>query len=93
MVGPVFWRSIKSFANAENHLSLLSYDQWEDIEEEEARAELFAYYKDLYIKNPRNVSDEIMITTPARAPQNYFSDGSMNSLWILTCVESFYISA
>ena len=93
MVGPVFWRSIKSFANAKNHLSLLSYGQWEDIEGEETRKDLFAYNKDLYIENPRNISDEIMITTPARAPQNYFSDGYMNLLWILTCVESFYISA
>ena len=77
--------------NAENHLSLLSYDYWEDIEEEETRAELFAYYKDLYIENPKNVSDEIMITTPARAPQNYFSNGYLNKLWIL--IESVNIWA
>ena len=37
----------------------------------------FAYYNDLYIQNPSNISDEFIITTPARAPLNYFSNGYM----------------
>ena len=37
----------------------------------------FAYYKDLYIENQRNLTDELIITTPARAPLNYFSNGYM----------------
>ena len=37
----------------------------------------FAYYKDLYIENQRNLTDEFIITTPARAPLNYFSNGYM----------------
>ena len=56
---------------------MLSYDHWTDnkIKRE------FAYYKDLYIENRRNISDEFIITTPARAPENYFSKGYM------VCVE------
>ena len=61
---------LKSFVNATNHLSLLSFDGWDDERQKE-----FAYYKDLYIENQKSFSDEVIITTPARAPMNYFSNG------------------
>ena len=35
----------------------------------------FAYYKDLYIENQKNVSGEFIKTATARAPRNYFSNG------------------
>ena len=69
------FKIIKSFAKKfDNHLSLLSYDRWTGKREME-----FAYYNDLYIQNPSNISDEFIITTPARAPLNYFGNGYMIS--------------
>ena len=66
---------MKSFGIAkknDNHLSLLSYDGWMNKREME-----FAYYKDLYIENQKNISEEFIITEGARAPQNYLSNGYM----------------
>ena len=74
----VFLRSIKSFGTAgkyDYHLSLLSYDLWPDKRERE-----FAYYKDLYIENQKNISGEFIKTIPARAPRNYYRNGYMNFL-------------
>merc|ERR1719454_2574202 len=62
-----------SFAKKiDNHLSLLSYDRWTGKREME-----FAYYNDLYIQNPSNISDEFIVTTPARAPLNHFSESAL----------------
>ena len=44
----------------------------------------FAYYKDLYIENQRNLTNEFIITTPARAPQNYFSSGYTIAILFVT---------
>ena len=60
----------ESFANAANHWTLLSFDGWKDKKQIE-----FAYYRDIYIENQKNVSEEFIRTTPARAPQNFFSKG------------------
>ena len=60
----------ESFANAANHWTLLSFDGWKDKKQIE-----FAYYRDIYIENQKNFSDEFIRTTPARAPQNFFSKG------------------
>ena len=51
---------MKSFGTAKKfdyHLSLLSYDRWGDKRETE-----FAYYKDLFIENQKNVSGEFIKT-------------------------------
>ena len=66
---------IKSFGTAKkfDHLSLLSYDGWDDKRHRE-----FAYYKDLYIENQRVVSDEFIKTKTARGPRNYFRNGYMS---------------
>ena len=62
----------KSFTNSTDHLTLLSYDGWDWDDRNHIE---FAYYRDLYIGNQKNFSDEFIITTPARAPANYFSNG------------------
>ena len=72
-----FWGSFQSFDNAKQSPTLLSHqwknNSWQDIE--------FAYYKDLYINNQENLSNEFIVTTPFRAPQNYYSNGYMILLW------------
>ena len=62
----------ESFASAKNHWTLLSFDGWKDKKQTE-----FAYYRNIYIENQKNFSDKFIRTTPARAPQNYFSNGCM----------------
>ena len=66
-----FLGSIQSFDNAKQSPTLLSHqwkqNSWQDIE--------FAYYKDLYIKNQLNLSNEFIVTTSFRAPQNYYRNG------------------
>ena len=62
----------KSFANATNHLTLLSYDGWEDDKTDE-----YVYYRDIYIENQKNFSDELIVTAPARAPQSFLRNGYM----------------
>ena len=61
-----FRRFFSSFTNTDDQLTLLSYDKWDDKTENE-----YAYYRDLYIENQRNVSDGHIQTTPMRAPRNY----------------------
>ena len=64
--------TLKSFTDSIDHLTLLSYDGWDWDDRNHIE---FAYYRDLYIGNQKNFSDEFIITTPARAPANYFSNG------------------
>ena len=71
--------SIKSLNNAKQSTTLLSHDwkkkSWQDIE--------FAYYRDLYINNQQNLSNEFIVTTPFRAPQNYYSNGYLICLKLI----------
>ena len=69
----------KSFVNTTDHVTLLSYDDWE--EKDEKIFNQFAYYRDIYIENQKSLSNEFIITTPARAPQNYFRNGYMTFLY------------
>lgn len=64
-----YYQFRKSFDDAEQHPTLLSHP-WKGKKEME-----FAYYRDLYIKNEKNHSDEFIVTTPARAPRNYYRNG------------------
>ena len=72
-----FRGSFQSFDNGKQSPTLLSHkwkkNSWQDIE--------FAYYKDLYINNQENLTNEFIVTTPFRAPQNYYSNGYMILLW------------
>ena len=64
-----YYQFKKSFGDAEQHPTLLSH-RWKGEKEME-----FAYYRDLYIKNEKNHSDEFIVTSAARAPRNYYRKG------------------
>ena len=64
-----YYQFRKSYSDAKQYPTLLSH-RWKGKKEME-----FAYYRDLYIENEKNLSDEFIVTTPARAPRNYYRNG------------------
>ena len=48
---------------------------------EDDKTDEYAYYRDIYIENQKNFSDELIVTAPARAPQSFLRNGYMTLLY------------